>query len=357
MSQTNPASVVDLAFVDQLLDVINTVSETNYSRIFLKQFDFETSTSWEQTKKHILEQFSGKRASSEKVTYANLEKIAKALMVLGKHYCEVFKLSDTEHKNIIDNFDKVAFSGKPYSDVFPRFVAEDDLTIAFSPILTSIEKLKKGIIFYFSTPRNIVERVHSSEMIGGVLRSVSYPKDVKKQYIDSVFIPYEMPRAEFRIMSSISKRDISHAMEKLQDSFVAYLGASKIVINDTNPVNINSAIEKIYNDSNYGRVIDTVFYSGENGIVIPRSCRKEVDVCLRKQEYHLAGALKEEVKCVAVSVRWDNIVGRTGLKVKTELKLESLSHFDYNVSTRFQIENPQGYQHAISLISDIEKAL
>lgn len=357
MSQTNPNPMVDLVSVEQLLDVINIVSETNYSRIFLKQYDFDTSTSWDQTKRNILEQFSGKRKSTERSSLSNLEKITKALMVLGKHYCEVFKLTNAEHSKIIDNIDNISFDGKPYSDVFPKFVDVKNLTIASTPILTSIEKLKSGVVFYFSTPRRVVERVTTTNLVNGVMRNVSYPLEVKKQYIDSVFIPYNHARAEFRIMSSISRREIENEMARLQDNFVAILSANKVPISDCNPININKAIESIYNDSSFGRVIDTIFFSEANGVVIPRSCRKEVGVCLRKQEYHLAGAQKENVKCVAVSVRWDNTVPKIGLKVKTELKLESLAHFNYNVSKRFEIDNPHGYQHAISMISDIEKAL
>lgn len=346
-----------LSQIEQLLAVIDAVSDTNYSRVFLKQFGFDVSNSWEITTQYISQQLSGNRKGSDKTTYSNLEKIAKALMVLGKHYCEFFVLSESEHDAIVTTAESFVFDGKPYSDVFPLFVDTQQLTTASMPVLTSVEKNKSGIVFYFSTPRRVLERVSSKENINGILRSVSYQQEVKKQYIDSVFIPYEYSRAEFRISSDVGKRDIDTEMNRLKDVFVRVLANNRIKLKDTNSVNINAAVEKIYDDSNFGRVVETVFYSDDNGIVIPRSCRKEVNVCLRQQEYHLAGAQKENVKCVAVCVRWDETVPSVNLKVKTELKLESLAQFNYTISKRFEIENPRGYKHAISLISEIEKAL
>lgn len=347
----------DAENVEQLLAVICTVSDTSYSRIFLKKFGFDTSTSWEMTKKNIEEQLTGKRKGTEKTTYANLEKIAKALMILGKHYCEIFSLTDDEHDEIIKKADKFIFDGKPYSNVFPLFVGEPELTTASMPILTAVEKKKDGVIFYFSTPRHTFEKVQSTENVNGLLRVVTYDRELKKQYIDSVFIPFEHTRAEFRIISTVNKRDIDRQMSLLQDVFVEVLALNKIKLKSAHPVNINAAIAKIYDNPDFGRVVETVFHSLDNGINIPRSCRKDIDVCLRNHEYHLAGAAQEEVQCVAVCVRWDAVVKDINIKIKTELKLESLANFNYTVAKRFEIENPKGMKHSISLISEIEKAL
>lgn len=343
--------------VDQLLNVIGSVSDTSYSRVFLKKFGFDTSSSWEVTRKNIKEQLAGKRKGTYETTYKNLEKVAKGLMLLGKHYCEIFALSNDEHAAIINKADNFIFNGKPYSEFFPFLIEEDLLTTASMPVLTAVEKNKNGVIFYFSTPRRIQEKIQSTEQVSGKLRSITYYKESKKQYIDSVFIPFDHTRAEFRISSSVSRRDIDNEMARLQDVFVTVLLHNKITLKDTHSVNINAAITKIYDNVKLGRVVETVFHSIDNGINIPRSCRKDVGVCLRNQQYHLAGAEKEEVKCIAVCVRWDTTVKDVNLKIKTELKLESLAHFNYTVSKRFEIENPRGVKHALSLITEIEKAL
>lgn len=353
VSQSTTFSAQD---VEQLLNVIGSVSDTAYSRVFLKQHGFDTSTSWEVTRKYIGEQLAGKRKGSAKTNYSNLEKIAKGLMLLGKHYCEIFNLSSSEHADIIKKADSFSFDGKPYSKAFPLFVDESLLTTASMPVLTAVEKNSSGVVFYFSTPRRVSEKVKSTENIGGKLLPVTYIKETKKQYIDSVFIPFDCERAEFRISSVINKRDIDTEMSRLQDVFVRLLSLNQIKLKDTHSVNINKAIAKIYDNASLGRVVETVFHSLDNGINIPRSCRKDIGVCLRNQEYHLAGAAKEDVKCVAVCVRWDTTVQDINIKVKTELKLESLNHFNFTVSKRFEIENPRGIKHAISLISEIEKA-
>ncbi|EMY7639955.1 hypothetical protein ABCT75_004041 [Citrobacter freundii] len=342
---------------EQLLEVIEAVSDTNYSKIYLKQSGFDTSNSWETTKSNIVGQLSGKRNAPAKATIANLEKITKALMVLGKHHCEFFKLSKREHQYLLLNATAFSFDGKPYSDSFPAFVPCNLLTTPNMPVLTSIEKNKSGVVFYFSTPREVTKRIHSQVMVGGTLRPVSYPVDVREQHFDTVFIPNDSARAEFRINSTVGKKDITKQMENLQDLFVTILGNNKLKLADVNPVNINAAIDTIYNDATFGRVVDTVFWSDDNGIAIPRECRKEVDVCLRKQPYHLEGAKIEKVKCVSVCVRFEKTIDKVNLKVKTELRLESLAQFNYTVSKRFEIINPRGFAHAISLISEIEKAI
>lgn len=343
--------------VNQLLNVIGSISETTYSRVFLKKFGFETSTSWEVTKKNIGDQLAGLKKGTDKTTYVNLEKITKALMLLGKHHCEFFCLSDDEHKKIIKKADAFKFNGKPYSLKFPFFVEEKLLTTASMPVLTSVERNSSGIVFYFSTPRRGLEKLQSLEQVDGSLRKVTYYKELKKQHIDTVFIPFDHARAEFRISTAVSKSDIEKEMSRLQDVFVTLLAVNQIKLKDTNSVNINAAIPKIYNDASLGRVVETVFHSLDNGINIPRTCRKDINVCLRKQKYHVAGAAQENVKCVAVCVRWEAVAKDINIKVKTELKLESLNHFNYTVSKRFEIENPRGIKHSISLITEIQKAL
>ncbi|MDK4549081.1 hypothetical protein OQ853_06675 [Enterobacter roggenkampii] len=72
MSQVNTHVSAGSAGVtpEQLLEVIESVSETNYSRIYLKKSGFETSNSWEITKANILDQLSGKRVAPAKATFA-----------------------------------------------------------------------------------------------------------------------------------------------------------------------------------------------------------------------------------------------------------------------------------------------
>ncbi|MDZ4034379.1 hypothetical protein U0868_22800 [Kluyvera ascorbata] len=341
--------------IEQLLEVIGTISDTNYSRYYLKRFDFDTGIGWKETRSNILEQFSGKRKASERATYSNLVSITKALMFLGKHYCEIFPLTANEHLVLVANASKIKYDGKPYSECFPLFVSSEDLTVSSLPVLTHIEYKKSGIMFFFSTPRRVSERVEKLEKVQGVLRKVSYREDIKKQFIDTVFIPKEHNRIEFKISTEIGKRDIDNEMARLQDTFIEILSKNGISLKDSNSINLNKSISTIYNNSSIGRVVDCVFYSKDNGISIPRTCRKEVDVCLREQEYHLAGSEKEDVECVAVTVRWEEIDPKVKLKIKTQISLESMANFNYTVCKRFIIDNPKGLSHSISLASIVEK--
>lgn len=355
MSQIESQFLDDSLPVEKLLEVIDAVSDTNYSRYYLKQFDFDTGVGWKDTYSNILEQFAGKRKTPEKATHANLVNITKALMFLGKHYCELLSITESEHKLLIDKALDFKFDGTPYSNSFPLLVDSDDLTVASLPVLTHVERKKSGVMFYFSTPRRVTERVDELNKVDGVLRQLSYKKEIKKQFFDTVFIPNEYNRIEFRISTDVGKRDIENEMDRLQDVFISVIDSNGIKIKDTNPINLNKAITAIYNDSAMGRVVDCVFYSKDNGISIPRTCRKEVDVCLRNQEYHLAGAKIEDVECVAVTVRWESTISKVKLKVKTQISLESMANFNYTFCRRFVIDNPKGLKDSISLISMVQK--
>jgi hypothetical protein len=79
-------------------------------------------------------------------------------------------------------------------------------------------------------------------------------------------------------------------------------------------------------------------------------------MCVSEISLVILKALQRKSKCIAVCVRFEKTVENVNLNVKTDLRLESLAQFNYTVSKRFEIINPRGYAHAISLISDIEKA-
>ncbi|HCP24935.1 MAG TPA: hypothetical protein DIT85_00365 [Pantoea ananatis] len=355
--EKNNQNLIPLSRIDKLLNVLFVISEISYARIFLKLNDFETSVSAEKTKTKILDQFSGKAPRKEKCTYENLVKITKAMMVLGKHYCEFTKLNEIEYKFIEGKYKDLKISESLFSKEFPFMVEQSLLKMSGMPVITAIEKKERGIAFYFSTVRKKTIQVDVKVEEDGVLRKMAYDEEIKVQYIDSVYVPFGKNRAEFRVSTDVPKKLIDDQITRLKDAFFSLLETNGMRIANTSSVDINKAIEKMYNNTGYGRVVETSFLSLDNGIVMPRTCRKDVQVCLREQEYHKAGAEKESVKCVGLSIRWEKVIKGVDLKIRSEIQLESMPNFDYNYSTRFVLENPAGMNQALEWIDDIERAI
>ena len=342
--------------LDKLLEALFSVSEVSYSRIFLKQYGFETSINADKTTEKIIEQFKNPSKLPEQCTLDNLAKIVKAMMLLGKHHCEVTLISKKDAKYIIENFDNFKFAETLFSNNFPILVDNALLKISGMPVITAVEKKPKGIVFYFSTVRRKTLNKQVKKEQDGKIKTMFYEEEIKVQYIDTVFMPFDRDRLEFRVSCDVQKRDIADQITRLKDAFFTFLEVNKLKIKNTSSVDINSAIENLYNKPDYGRVVETSFLSLENSIVMPRSCRKDVQVCLREQEYHKAGAEKEKVKCVGVSIRWVKTIQKVQLLIRSEIQLESLPSMDYTSCTRFVMENPSGLAQAIEWVDVILKA-
>ncbi|MGC0822522.1 hypothetical protein WKG93_06120 [Pantoea agglomerans] len=348
---------IPLSRIDKLLDVLFSVSEISYVRIYLKRHDFETSVNAEKTKIKILDQFSGKTPRKVQCTYENLLKITKMMMLLGKHYCEFTKLNEIEFKFIDNKSSDIKIPETLFSKNFPFMVDKSLLKMSGMPVITAIEKKEKGVVFYFSMVRKKVIQVDVKKVDDGVLRHMAYDEEVKVQNIDTVYVPFGKNRAEFRISTEVPKKFIDDQITRLKDAFFTLLEVNGMKVSNTTSVNVNKAIEKMYNTPGYGRVVETSFLSLDNGIVMPRSCRKDVQVCLRDQEYHKAGAEKESVKCVGLSIRWERVIKVIELKIRSEIQLESLPNLEYDYSTRFVLENPAGMKQSLEWIDDIERAI
>jgi len=345
---------VSAQHLSKIFDTLESLTDLSYARMYLKDKGFTTSINWEATRKSISDQIEGhsnKKAVSGPL--GKLESIIKNLMIVGKHYYQVYKLDSVQHEQLIKGLKSVSFEPVVYSAAFPLILPEIDLSSANTPKLTAIEHFETGVALIYSTPRFQTTIENKVEKIEGKRNVVTYRKDVKQHQFDVVFVPFDSPRIEMRISSKVSKRDIESAFNMLEGHFFSFLKQNFFELDCQSPIDVHNAIEVLYDKSDYGRVVETQFLSVDNGIKMPRHCRKDISICLREQPYHMAGAEKEEVRCVGVSVRWDNELKKLKLKNRTEVQLESLAHLDYKKCVRFIIDNPVGNKKALSIVSDV----
>jgi hypothetical protein len=352
------AKQVDLAvsaeYFSKLLDTLESLAELSYARMFLKDKGFSTSTNWETTRKAILAQEKGKGTKKPVSNPVDkLKYIIKNLMIVGKHYYQVYDLNKEQHKRFITAVNSFEVGSTPYSDAFPLALSENELTATNVPQLTAVEHFKTGVALIYSTPRIRTAVEESVQTFDGKRRIFTYKKEVKQHQFDVVFVPFDSHRIELRISSKVGKRDIESAFKLLENHFFELFKTKFFPLSSYSPIDVHNAIEVLYDKPDYGRVVETQFLSVDNGIKMPRHCRKDISICLREQTYHKAGAEQEEVRCVGVSVRWDNELKKLKLKNRTEVQLESLVHFDYKKCFRFVIENPLGNKKALSIVSDV----
>jgi hypothetical protein len=344
-------------YLSELFDTIESVAEHSYARMYLKEVGFLTSINWDSTREVITAQINGstKKAVSDPIN--KLELIIKKLMIVGKHYYQVYGLSPQEHEALIAALQSYTIEPNVYSDVFPRILSEDKLTPTNAPRLTAIESFDDGIALIYSTPRiqSLVEK--EEKLIDGSRNIVTHTKDVRCHQFDTVFIPFNDHRIEIRISSKVGKRESEKAFEKLEGHFFSFFKTEFFAITCYSPIDVHNAIEVLYDNLDYGRVVETKFLSIANDIVMPRLSRKNISICLRNQTYHKEGAASEPVRCVGVAVRWDYELKALKLQNRTEVQLESLPHYNHKKCFRFTIENPLGNKKALSIVSDVLAAL
>lgn len=341
-------------YLSGLFDTLESITDLNYARMYLKEKGFSTSTNWEATRGAISTQLSG-RGTKKPVPNAisELELIAKKLMIVGKHYYQVYNLKESQHTKLIDLLKSFEIKPNIYTEHFPLTLPEDILTPTNVPRLSALEHFSDGIALIYSTPRLHTSTETEQKNIEGIRNTVTYKKDIKQHQFDVVFVPFKNHRIELRIPATVGKRDIESAFNKLENHFFSFFNKNFFKLDSHSAIDVHKAIEVIYDMSKYGRVVETKFLSIDNSITMPRHSRKDISVCLREQKYHQAGAKFEAVRCIGVSVRWDNDLKQLKLKNRTEVQLESIAHFDYKKCFRFIIENPVGNKKALSIVSEV----
>ncbi len=355
MNQPAPSNQILHKRLANKLELLESLAQISFARLFLKKEGFATEVSWEATKLAIKHQESGKgKLPKVANSMKKLDAIAKKLMIVGKQYFQVQTMETQDHKDLLSLLMAYKVPQNVYTKGFPNLLDSSALTSANMPVLSDIHDDSHGLAFIFSTPRLETKKFTHVVNINGVKKSATYYEDVKHHCFDVVYIPKSRPRIELRVSTNtVGKRQIEDALYKLQDAFYNILGQLNFSLTKLTTTNMHKAVENLYAENGYGKVIDTKFLSVQNHTLIPRANKVDTAICLRDQPYHIAGAKKEKVRCVGLTLHWGMTVKGLNLKNKTRLNMESEANFNYEHCARFTIETPLGNKKALELVDKI----
>lgn len=355
MNAPAPSNQFMFAQLNEKIDVLESLAKISYARIYLKQAGFATGVNWANTRKAIIEQENGKgRKPKIAAPLDKLDEIKCRLMLIGKHYYQIFSLEKSSHKDLLTKLANYVIPSSVYTKNPLSLVPQASLTTTDRPVLSKIHDDGHGLALIFCTPRAKTERIAAGvyDKNGNPQSGIMY-KEVKHQKFDVIYIPKSRARVEIRLCEDIGKLKLESSLEALQEALFEVLRHLAFPINKLKIVNVHKSIENLYNDSRFGIMTDTSFLSEDNKNLLPRGGKVDTTTCIRKQPYHVEGAKKEKVRCVGIHLRWDTEIKAISTSLTTRLQMLSAQHLRYLECNYFTIETPLNNQTVLEYIDKI----
>jgi hypothetical protein len=284
--------------VDNLLKALEQTTELAYFRRVGGRHGFDVTTRWSSTLDNLSKTLNDPNKQGTSANYSNLRLITLKIITSANHYYAIDYIKSNNIKHISSllgygNFDA------PYHGAFPLKL-DDTTGLPLTPghFITSIENMGDGIAIIYSYV--ILRKINGKSK----LRSNQYPE----QYFNTVFIPNDLSRVEYRVDKTLGKRSSEKAIASLRSKFIELMNELKIQLNlDT--VNFYNAIANIYNDKKYGRLVQVDFLdpNGDEDAVL--RCRTDPSYDARYREVvskTSSGAPKSlNLEVAGVAVRLD----------------------------------------------------
>lgn len=338
-----------------IFSYLESIAKNSYARIYLTHLGFDTSNSWQATQLEMTAQlFDQNNQLKDRDTLLKLKKVTLALHLTNYHIIQLIQGDAKIFSDMRLALATLVVTPNEYSTVFP-FEYIGKMTSTGFPVLTKVEKTAKGTAIFFSTPKVKKIKVPYSFMKDGQTKTVMLEEDIIKHIYEVVYIPNDDNRIELRISGDTYKKDIEVTLNMLKQAFYDVLRGHGIDLTSLTIVQLEKSIINLYNQENYGIVVDTKFISEKNKTLMPRS-NKRTDNCLRDQQYHKAGEKVEIVKCVGVTISFKKRTTKKHLLVTTKLHLECDPSSDYSTCNYFTLENPLGNVKALEIIKHMIKS-
>jgi hypothetical protein len=258
------------------------------------KYGFKIMSRWESAVESMKQSLENPSASNPNATYDNLRRIAIKIITSCNN---VYSIDE-----IVNNQDSAKIAAlKSFTDFTPHFAKifparlDEDTGLPNTPghHLTAIESLGDGTAIIFSYV--LLRKVSGSRR----MQSTLYPT----QYFNTVFIPNDLSRIEYRVDRSIGKRHIDGAMAGLRDHFISFLTSQKIQLG-LDSVNFYKAIDNIYKDAGYGRIVQADFMDISNGDDAQLRCRTNPQYDARQCQVSKKSN-KSHYNVCGVAVRFD----------------------------------------------------
>ncbi|HEN3606228.1 TPA: hypothetical protein U5E23_003538 [Yersinia enterocolitica] len=258
------------------------------------KYGFKIMSRWESAAESMKQTLENPSPSNPNATYQNLRRIAIKIITSCNNVYSIDKITNSRDAAQLTNLKNFKDFIPSFAAVFPAKLEEDTgLTVIPGHHITAIETMADGIAIIYSYV--LLRKVTGSKK----MQSTLYPT----QYFNTVFIPNDLSRIEYRVDRSIGRRHTDSAMAGLRDNFISFLSAQKILLG-LESVNFYDVIDNIFKDKKYGRIVQADFMDITDGDDAQLRCRTNPEYDARECEVSKKSS-KGHYNVCGVAVRFD----------------------------------------------------
>lgn len=245
---THPTSAYNQAEVEKVLDALEQTGELAYLARVASPYGFQITSRWASTKQNILTTLSNPDIANKLANEKTLKMILLRIITSINHYYSIDYIKGGNVNNIskfveFSNFEKI------FSNAFPLKLDESTgLPPSPGNFITAVEDMGDGIAVIFSYV--LLKKINGRSK----LRTNQYPV----QHFNTVFIPNDLSRVEYRIDRKLGRRACDRALIDLRMKFIEFLSENKVNL-QVESVNFFKAIDNIYQDKSFGRLVQVDF--------------------------------------------------------------------------------------------------
>lgn len=295
--------------------------ELSYVNQLISPYFSSESGTWRSFKKNINKELDF--SNNDCTNLSILEELVDSVICSADHSYQIVQLSTSEAKSIRDSLvridlDKISSIAK---NLYP-------MKIEFSPgpkypvgeELCKIRELDNGIACIFSSI--VKEKIKHTNQYYYI------------QNFNTVFIPNDKNRLEFRVSNKVSAFKKQTAFTNLEVEFINLLGISSIKA----PVSVLNAISSFFDDKNEGRVQYAMMTTDEDGDDAELNGKARKKYCAR--QVSVSDEANEHVYiCRNIKLRYKG--NKSEESLETELAISPHKRdWDSKTCTHFTIKHP-----------------
>ncbi|MEK6491413.1 hypothetical protein WNJ68_27595 [Klebsiella grimontii] len=265
---TTPQATIDLVFKG-----LEQTNELAYFRRVAGRHGFEVKTRWLSTFESIQKTLDDPAKQTTSANFSNLRLITLKIITSANHYYTIDYIKGG-NLHLIPNILSYTDFSPVFHNAFPsKLEADNGLPLTPGHFITSVEKMGDGIAIIYSYV--ILKKITGQRKMA----SNQYPE----QYFNTVFIPNDLSRIEYRVDKKLGKRLSEKAMSGLRSEFMDLIVQLNLGLT-LETVNFYKAINNIYNDKGYGRLVQVDFLdpNGDEDVVL--RCRTDPNYDARYRE-------------------------------------------------------------------------
>ncbi|MBU9847141.1 hypothetical protein [Rahnella ecdela] len=290
---------ISITALDNVLKGLEQTTELAYLRRVAGRHGFDVTTRWNSTVDNIKNIIVNPSPQKPYASFSNLKLITLKIITSINHYYSIDYIKGGDTTKIpsmisFKNFDQA------FSSVFPSKLEDGNgLPKIAGNYITAIEDMGDGIAFIFSCV--ILKKINGKSK----MRSNEYAE----QYFNTVFIPNDLSRIEYRVDKNLGRRIAEKELVNLRNEFINFMAGLRVnLVLET--VNFFNAIAKIYSDKQYGRLVQVDFLdpNGDEDAVLRCRTDPKYDARYRQVVATSQGNTAQQInlKVSGVAVRLDS---------------------------------------------------